>query len=547
MKNLLNKKILYKLSFIEKIPDTQIYDIEKMEKSKEGIVLKCGNIDPQIYFSLSHELEKPLENVVCEITYSNTDAGSLQVFWDYGNGLSETNSTRMYIAKSIKITSIILQIVNWENGTKLVAIRVDPPNGSIFILKTIRFMKEGHRLTIIRNIQKYSLVLRYNFVTPIKKDIALIDSRFPSKKPLGFRNYEISRLLRDLPNCESYTMYPMKPEIHAWFTHGYGMTKEEFEENKKGYLQFYPENKNKINYLSENTRYKFKLAYSYFLAETYTLLPFYKKNKIPFIFCLYPGGAFGLDNPSSDKMLDEIFSCKYFRGVIVTQKVTYDYLINKINIDKNKIFYNFGGYAQFEVSQTFPHKKYKLDKATFDICFVAMKYSEKGIDKGYDLFVDTAKYFIKKYDDIRFHVVGNFNETDIDVSDIKERFYFYGIRQPDFLLKFYSEMDIRLSPCRPFKLYQGNFDGFPLGGESMTCGVALFTTDELNNNRGQISENAIVIIQPDIDDIVKKIEFYYNNFDKLYKLSYKGQKFQEDNSSLKRLEWVKSIFYRSIY
>ena len=82
-------------------------------------------------------MEKPNNNVFCEITYSNTDEGFLQVFYDYGNGLSEADSTRMYIAKSLKTTSIVLPIVNWEYGAKLAAVRVDPPNGSIFVLNII--------------------------------------------------------------------------------------------------------------------------------------------------------------------------------------------------------------------------------------------------------------------------------------------------------------------------------------------------------------------------------------------------------------------------
>jgi len=140
MANKDNKKILYELSFNEIITDARIYDIENMEKSADGIVLKCGNIDPQIYLSLSRELEKPIYTAVCEITYSNTNAGFLQVFWDYGEGLSETNSTKEYIAESLKTTSIDLPIVNWENGKKLVALGVDPPDVSVFVLKTIKFL-----------------------------------------------------------------------------------------------------------------------------------------------------------------------------------------------------------------------------------------------------------------------------------------------------------------------------------------------------------------------------------------------------------------------
>jgi glycosyltransferase involved in cell wall biosynthesis len=398
-------------------------------------------------------------------------------------------------------------------------------------------------LVLLGKIRHFIKQLIWRF-SIIKKngDIAVIDSGFPDKSLFGFRNYEISGLMKLLENCESYTLYPTMPGVHAWFNR-IGMTRDEFKKNKKEYIKYYPENAKKLHYLSEITRYNFKLAYSIFLSNTYTLLPFYIRNKIPFVFVLYPGGTFGLNNPNSDNMLNDIFSCEYFKGVIVTQKVTYDYIIDKMKVDKSKIFYLFGGYNQFEVSQALTKKKYKTDKATFDICFVAAKYSEKGIDKGYDLFVDSAKYLYKKYQDIRFHVVGGFNDKDIDIEDIKDRFIFYGYRKPDFLIEFYSEMDICLAPCRPFKLYQGNFDGFPLGFECAVCATALFTTDELNNNRGQISEDCLVIIKPDLDDIVNKIEYYYNNLDKLYELSYKGQLLVKENVSLKRLECVKNILY----
>jgi len=410
---------------------------------------------------------------------------------------------------------------------------------------------------ITKNCKKYLILIssyltvimdniKWFFSIPIKCDIALIDSTFPMKLPYGFRNYEISGLLKTLPNSKSYTMYPMKPGQDAWFSHSYGMTKEIFHENMEGYLQHYPENKEKISLLSKSQKYKFKLAYSYFLSETYTLLPFYNKNKIPFIFVLYPGGAFGINNPSSDKMLQNIFKSKYFTGVITTQKITHEYLTENFNIDNNKIHYYFGGYPQFDKSIVLPKIKYKQDKKTFDVCFVAFKYSERGVDKGYDLFIESAKYLTNKYNDIRFHVVGNFDEKDIDVSDIKDKIIFYGTKRPDFLLQFYSEMDIRLSPCRPGKLFQGNFDGFPLGSEAMYCGTALFATDELNNNRGQISEDSFVLIKPDINDINTKLEYYYNNVNELYELSYRGQKESQKFDPLKLLETIKILLCQYI-
>lgn len=361
------------------------------------------------------------------------------------------------------------------------------------------------------------------FKRTVNEDFIVIDSSFPQKIPFGFRNVEINEYFKRIKNCNSYTMYPMLPGPDAWFTHGYGVDRAQFEENKKGYLLHYPNNDKRARYLSPDKNYNVKLAYSFFLAETYVMLPFLEKNKIPFIFVLYPGGAFGLGNEKSDQMLQAIFRSKFFRGVIVTQDVTRQYLIKKKMCEESKMTYIYGGFAQFERYQLSDKKFFPEDKDTFDICFVAGKSSEKGIDKGYDIFIDVAKQLCREKDDIRFHVVGGFDENDIDISEIKSKIIFYGYKDPDFLLELYSKMDIALSPNRPFKLFNGNFDGFPLGTDASYCGVALFISDALGENTNYINRRDILIVKNDYDKIVKDIVFYYNHLDKLYDLARKGQ------------------------
>lgn len=263
--------------------------------------------------------------------------------------------------------------------------------------------------------------MKFNFFKKMTKyNFVIIDSTFPQKNPRGFRNTEINEYFKKIKKCASFTMYPMKPDSDAWFTHGYGMTKEEFKENKKNYLKIYPQNKKKIFLLKENKKYDFKLCYSFFLAETYTLLPFYEKNQIPFIFTLYPGGGFGLNFKKSDNMLKKIFQSKYFKGVIVTQPITKKYLLEKKLCPNKKIHYIKGGWVQFKKNEIYKKNFYKKDKPTFDICFVARKYSPKGIDKGYDLFIKTAKILCRKTKDIMFHVIGNFTPEDIDITKIKK-------------------------------------------------------------------------------------------------------------------------------
>lgn len=362
------------------------------------------------------------------------------------------------------------------------------------------------------------------FRKTIQKEIAVIDWMFPQKEPFGFRNIEINEYFSRTKNIDAYTMYPMKPWGDAWFPWSYGLSKEVYGENINGYLAYYPDNKGRIHYIDKEKKHKFKLAYSFFLAETYVLLPFLERNKIPFVFILYPGGTFGINNQSSDNMLRRIFQSKYFRGVIVTQKLTKEYVLQKKLCDKKNIHYIYGGFSQITKDQVQPKRYYKKHKNTFDVCFIAGKYTEKGIDKGYDLFVETAKILSKKSKDIRFHVVGGFQPEDMDLGSAATSFTFYGFKPASFFPDFFAGMDIFLSPNRPGALYEGNFDGFPLGLDAPFCGVASFVSDELSMNRGEFTNGEnIVIIPLDAKLIAKKITYYMDRPDKLYELGKKGK------------------------
>lgn len=357
-----------------------------------------------------------------------------------------------------------------------------------------------------------------------KNTLIVIDSMFPQKVPFGFRNIEINDYLKRIEGAKAYAMYPMKPWGDAWFPWSYGVVKDVYNNNLKGYLEHYPENLPKVDYLNSKKKYRARLAYSYFLAETYVLLPFYERSKIPFVFMLYPGGAFGLDNDASDKMLRRIFESKYFKGVIVSQQLTKNYLLKKNLCPEEKIDLVFGGFSQFSKSEVKPKKYYKKDKQTFDLVFVAGNYSKQGRDKGYDLFVAAAKKISLTVNDARFHVVGNFSKDDVPLGSVEERFIFYGYRQPDFLVNLYASMDIYVSPNRPGELYEGNFDGFPLGIDTSFCGVAQFASNPLKMNEDIYTDGEdIVIIPLDADGIAKKILSYYKNLDKLYEVAQKGK------------------------
>ena len=86
-------------------------------------------------------------------------------------------------------------------------------------------------------------------------------------------------------------------------------------------------------------------------------------------------------------------------------------------------------------------------------------------------------------------------------------------------------MDIIVSPNRPFKLGEGSFDGFPTGActEAMINGVALICTDELNMNIKFNNKQEIIIIKPEIKDLVNEVEELYNNPENIEKIAKAGR------------------------
>ena len=350
-----------------------------------------------------------------------------------------------------------------------------------------------------------------NNIIENKKNILIIDDLFPLKNST-FRYQEFIYLLNNIKNSNvlstfesiRYAKYFSKKDVMKTIDKDY--VKQEI-------LTKLP---SEIN--------DYKLLYGIFLFNAYNyLLPIAEKYHIPFVFTLYPGGRFSLNDKKSDMMLEKVFSSKYFEKVIVTQKITYDYLIEKKLCNKEKIEFIFGGILLEEKINK--EIKSKNKNKNLDVCFVAYKYSSYGIDKGYDIFVEVAKK-LRKNKNIKFHVVGNFDEKVIDLEE-KDNIKFYGVQSPEWFDDFYKDMDIILSPNTIGKIRKGSFDGFPTSCvlEAGLNEVAMFCTDELNLNENRFkNEEEIVIIKHDVDDICKKIEYYFKHIDELKKIAVNGRK-----------------------
>jgi len=352
-----------------------------------------------------------------------------------------------------------------------------------------------------------------------KFDLILYDNAFPHPVS-GFRLEEFTVLLKAFENSKiildarAYGLLNTPKSIHQKHIDDFEI---QHQLNEKLQVQ--------KGFVNVNA----KLFYCLFLNNLFDNLGWLEKFKIPFVFTLYPGGGFLIENKESDDKLKRVFSSPMFRKVIVTQKITCDYLIDNHFCNPADILYVFGGVVPQQTQQIekFRKQKYAIDKKTFDICFCAAKYTPRGVDKGYDVFIESALELAKRSDVVRFHVIGGFDENEIDVSDLSDKIKFYGYQNFEDLRTIYNKMDVIVSPNKPFLLEKGAFDGFPLGTvvEAAFNGVVGLVTDSLKQN-DTFADGEELIIITDANSIVSKILELIENPERLHRISIGGrQKF----------------------
>lgn len=378
--------------------------------------------------------------------------------------------------------------------------------------------------TLCRGVYEKEPYCKQDTVFLHQKDFVIFDDYFPSLKS-GWRYAEIDAYLKNIPKsaCLATGMTVKAMEHIPEFDFKGMFSKEISTYDKTGNSVFLYEGSVKSD--------KPFLAYCIFVNNIFTF-ELLSKIKMPFVFTLYPGGGMALNNPECDRKLSAAFQSKYFRHVIVTQRVTYDYLIEKKLCPTEKITFIFGVPSLEKMQQEVDAsslKKYGRDKDILDICFTANRYSKCGEDKGYDVFVKMAEKLYRRHKNIRFHVVGNgFDENTLDVSELKPAIHFYGLQSPNFFSIFYRDKDIICSPNKPFVLnFKGGYDGFPLGTscDAMLQHVACFMSDELKcNQKRYIDKVDAEILSPDADVYAERIEYYVNHPSLLIELAENGAK-----------------------
>lgn len=353
----------------------------------------------------------------------------------------------------------------------------------------------------------------------VPRRLVILDDAFPNLHS-AFRIAEYNAYLQRWPDATVYSTAQNRVSVRNG--KGFGQILDD-------YAALYPELSSRIFRFGGEANLGRDLAYFIFLGNAARFASVLDANDTPFAFTLYPGGGFKIDEKDSDEVLRRTCSSPNFEKVIATQTITREYLIDGGFCDPEKIEFVYGGVFPLAdlADQTPPKVFYKDNKDTFDLCFVAYKYTNRSIvSKGYDVFVEVAKRLSKRRPDARFHVVGTFDESDIDVSDISEKVTFYGPRTSSFFPGFYSRMDMILSHNVPFTLLPGAFDGFPTGScmEAGLCGVAVVCTDPLGLNVAFEDGEEILIVPHDAEATVATAERYMDSPDELYDLAKRGQR-----------------------
>ena len=357
-------------------------------------------------------------------------------------------------------------------------------------------------LQLSKNIPDY----KSNSRKQDKFDLLIIDDVFPSLKS-GFRYVEFTTYLNEFNNSLILTS---GKNIAA-------LEKKPITDVIGSYREKFPNLSHKVIQCVDKFPLNISnLVYVTFLNNAFSLLPQIEAAKVPFVFTLYPGGGFLLNDQICDRKLKRVFNSPCFQKVIVTQQVTYNYIISRGMCPPEKVQMIFGVVMPElpKVDSLFMKNRWGFDKSRLDICFMAHKYTTYGQDKGYDVFVSVATILRQYHEDIYFHVVGPFDPKVIDVSSLSDRIEFHGSLDPEKFDSFFQNIDIIISPNISGKICPGSFDGFPTASctEAALRGSAIFAVDEFNSAEGYFTDGEdIVLIQYNIMDIVDKIENYYAN------------------------------------
>lgn len=383
-------------------------------------------------------------------------------------------------------------------------------------------------------------ILRKKAIIFIKsnKGFVIFDDIIPSNLS-PWRSFEFSSIIKNIPLSYVYT------DLKNFRFYNKGKT---YSENVKYLKKDYPSFDNKIVRIKRFNIIRGKIAYTIFLFNIVRFFPLFSKFNIPFVFTLYPGGGFLLENDTVRNKLNSIFESDLFKGVLVNQFFVKEYLVEKLNIHSDKIKVIHGIPINIDsYDLKVDHKKSFNQRLR--MVFFANKYSEESTNKGWDIFVELSEMLIKDNEDIEFDVIGGFTKDDIENKVYIDKFKFHGVLTEDLFHKVLNETHIIISPNSP-NLKSGAFDGFPLA-TCVTAGLfynALIMTDYFNEAKrsGWNDGEEFVKINRKIGEIYVQVKLLISNRNKLKFIACSGrelilQNYSEEKQIKERLRFFNSV------
>lgn len=323
----------------------------------------------------------------------------------------------------------------------------------------------------------------------MKPRVVIVDDYFPTLSS-GFRVAEFTELLASRT-------------VEAVVT-----TMEPFDELAARFAERYPDLASALIPLSDDALSGFDLAYVIFLNNIDYHLDRFERAKLPFVFTLYPGGGFAIDDQDALRKLDRVMASPLLRAVITTQPVLADTVRRR-----------YPGAPLHELDAPFPGpgsfrpgageriiRDQDLAEHGLHVCFVAHRYTADGADKGYPEFIEIVRQLDVLGHRVVGTVVGQFGPEDV-IDPIRHLFRFPGVLDSAGLREVFREQHVIVSPNKHGVLAPGAFDGFPLTAsvEASLSGVAMLVSDPLHQNRSYRDGREILIEEPDAAAMVARL------------------------------------------
>lgn len=284
-------------------------------------------------------------------------------------------------------------------------------------------------------------------------------------------------------------------------------TNPDFATQHRRYAELFPRLAARVKPFGRDELAGRAAAYLVFIHNAWRHLPDLEAARLPFAYTLYPGVE--LFDPAADLTVQAVSRSRWFHRLLATQHVTLDYVLERQLGDPARAEFVWGITVPTRLLELpdLPRRRYGRDKGTVDVCFTAHRYMPGGIDKGYDLFVETARLLAREDPAFRFHVVGGMTPAEAPLGELSSRFVFHPPQPTDFFPDFYRGIDVILSPNRPFRRRAGGFDGFPTGCsiDAALCGVAIACTDPFGENRYFRPGEELLVVPPDPEAIAASL------------------------------------------